>query len=82
VRELVWSGPGVCTLEKAALVAELATGVRTDQNERNRGLTTFPGLRFERRQVDVSVVQQLKQRLRTRSDSFVVASSVCIMFVE
>ena len=39
-------------------------------------LTTFPGLRLERRQVDVSVVQQLKQRLRTRSLSFVAASSV------
>jgi hypothetical protein len=38
--------------------------------------STFPGLRFDRRQVDVSVVQQLKHRLRTRSLSFVVASSV------
>ena len=41
-----------------------------------RALTTFPGLRLERRQVEVSVVQQLKQRLRTRSLSFVAASSV------
>lgn len=39
-------------------------------------LTTLPGLRLERRQVDVSVVQQLKHRRRTRSLSFVAASSV------
>ncbi len=43
------------------------------------GLTTFPGLRLERRQVEVSVVQQLKQRRRTRSLSFVAASSVYMM---
>jgi len=38
--------------------------------------STFPGLRLERRQVEVSVVQQLKHRRRTRSESLVVASSV------
>jgi hypothetical protein len=37
----------------------------------------LPGLRLLRRQVEVSVVQQLKQRRRTRSLSFVAASSVC-----
>ena len=41
-------------------------------------LTTLPGLRFERRHVDVSVVQQLKHLRRTRSLSLVVASSVCM----
>lgn len=41
--------------------------------------TTLPGLRFERRQVEVSVVQQLKQRLRMPSVSFVFASDVCTM---
>lgn len=38
---------------------------------------TLPGERFERRHVLVSVVQQLKHLLRTRSLSFVAASSVC-----
>ncbi len=40
---------------------------------------TLPGERFERRQVEVSVVQQLKQRRLTRSESFVDASSVYMM---
>lgn len=38
---------------------------------------TFPGLKFERRQVDVSVVQQLKHRLRIPSVNLVLASEVC-----
>ena len=38
--------------------------------------TTFPGFKLERRQVDVSVVQQLKHRRLTRSLNFVEASSV------
>jgi hypothetical protein len=41
-----------------------------------RELTTLPGLRFDLLQVDVSVVRQLKHRLRTLSLSFVEASSV------
>lgn len=39
-------------------------------------LTTLPGFRLDRRHVDVSVVQQLKHRRRTRSLNFVDASSV------
>jgi hypothetical protein len=39
-------------------------------------LTTFPGLKLERRHVEVSVVPQLKHLLRTRSLNFVEASSV------
>jgi hypothetical protein len=42
--------------------------------------TTLPGFRLERRQVEVSVVQQLKQRRRTRSLSLVAASSVCTIW--
>jgi len=38
--------------------------------------STLPGLRFDLRHVDVSVVQQLKHLLRTLSLSFLVASSV------
>lgn len=40
--------------------------------------STFPGLRFDLRHVEVSVVQQLKHLLRTLSLSLVVASSVCM----
>ena len=46
--------------------------------DNHSALTTLPGLRFERRHVDVSVVQQLKHLRRTRSLSLVVASSVCM----
>ena len=48
---------------------------RERQSERNQ-FTTLPGERLDLRQVDVSVVQQLKQRRRTRSLSLVAASSV------
>lgn len=40
------------------------------------GRTTFPGTRLDLRQVEVSVVRQLWHFLRTRSLSFVEASSV------
>lgn len=39
-------------------------------------LTTLPGFRLDLLQVDVSVVQQLKHRLRILSFNLVVASSV------
>lgn len=68
------------SLEQTAFVAELINGVRTMNKHGNKlRLTTFPGLRFERRQVEVSVVQQLKQRRRMPSVSFVLASEVCTM---
>jgi len=41
--------------------------------------TTLPGLRLDLRQVEVSVVQQLKHLLRIPSVSFVAASSVWTM---
>jgi len=44
--------------------------------EKKRRRTTFPGLRFDLLQVEVSVVQQLKHLLRIPSVSFVAASSV------
>jgi len=54
--------------------------VRSGWIEKKQGRrTTLPGLRFERRQVEVSVVQQLKQRLRMPSVSFVFASEVWTM---
>ena len=48
------------------------------ESERKRR-TTLPGERLDLRQVEVSVVQQLKQRRRTRSLSLVAASSVWTM---
>ena len=69
------------TFKETTLVAELCKedGVcvreRERQSERNQ-FTTLPGERLDLRQVDVSVVQQLKQRRRTRSLSLVAASSV------
>jgi hypothetical protein len=61
------------------------TGSKSKVNQRiqfsgffalQRGLTTFPGWRFERRQVDVSDAAQLKHFRRTWSLNFVAASSV------
>lgn len=50
-------------------------------DSKRRRLTTFPGLRFDRLQVEVSVVQQLKHRRRTLSLNFVAASSVYITVI-
>ena len=50
----------------------------SDERKEVRGSerTTLPGLRLLLRQVEVSVVQQLKHRRLTRSESLVAASSV------
>ena len=50
---------------------------QTRKGKRRR--TTFPGLRFDLLQVEVSVVQQLKHLLRIPSVSLVAASSVWTM---
>lgn len=80
VRELLWPRAGVGAFEEAALVAELRVVELGRVEEEEEGArTTLPGDKLERRQVLVSVVQQLKHLLLTRSLSLVAASSVCTM---
>jgi hypothetical protein len=50
---------------------------RTEKGEEKGTRTTLPGLKLLRLHVLVSVVQQLKHLRRTRSLSFIAASSVC-----
>ncbi len=78
VRELFGPGPGVGPFEQTTLVAQLERIKVRERNEKKKEkkLTTLPGLRLDRRQVEVSVVQQLKHLRRTRSLSLVLASSV------
>ena len=78
MRELLWPCTIVCPLEQAAFVAKLYQHEGELQKVTLYTLTTLPGLRLDRLQVDVSVVQQLKHRLRILSFSLVVASSVYI----
>lgn len=64
VRELFGARARVRALEEAALVAELRGAHhkvrgRGKRRRENRLRTTLPGVRLERRQVDVSVVRQL-----------------------
>lgn len=63
-------------LKQSALVAKLKGNLSDKVKVIERIRTTFPGLRFDLLHVEVSVVQQLKQRRRTRSLNFVAASSV------
>ena len=76
MRELLWPCTVMCTLEQSTFVAKLQQHQIASQRVTLYVLTTLPGLRLDRLQVDVSVVRQLKHRLRILSFSFVVASSV------
>ena len=78
MRKLLWPCAIVRTLEQSALVAQLAWHQTASQKAGLYVLTTLPGFRLDLLQVDVSVVAQLKHRLRILSFSLVVASSVYI----
>jgi hypothetical protein len=81
MRELLRPGTRVRALEQSTLVAQLeypSYSLAHKQKKIGKGRTTLPGLKLLLLHVLVSVVQQLKHRLRTRSLSFIAASSVCI----
>lgn len=78
VGELLWAGTRVRALKQTTLVAQLGNS-EYEVKTKNKRHTTLPGLRLDLRQVEVSVVQQLKHLRRTRSLSFVAASSVWTM---
>ena len=62
VRELLWTRARVRALEETTFIAELFQAYQPCESgrpTREKVRTTFPGVKLERRQVDVSVVRQL-----------------------